>query len=109
MFGSVYSRAALPKEMHLNPKRITLYKMLTFFFSVLCVLCIFSGILGVAYLGFDPLVRSLVLKRLVLSNTSETFHIWENPGISPHFKVTKIALQNQIVNNDSGLLSGLLF
>ena len=41
-----------------------------------------------AYLGFDPLVRSLVLKRLVLSNTSETFHIWEDPPISPHFKVT---------------------
>lgn len=61
---------------------------------VLCVLCIFSGILGVAYLGFDPLVRSLVLKRLVLSNTSETFHIWENPGISPHFKVYFFNLTN---------------
>jgi len=61
---------------------------------VLCVLCIFSGILGVAYLGFDPLVRSLVLKRLVLSNTSQTFHIWENPGISPHFKVYFFNLTN---------------
>jgi len=61
---------------------------------VLCVLCIFSGILGVAYLGFDPLVRSLVLKRLVLSNSSETFHIWEDPGISPHFKVYFFNLTN---------------
>jgi len=61
---------------------------------VLCVLCIFSGILGVAYLGFDPLVRSLVLKRLVLSNTSETFHIWEDPPISPHFKVYFFNLTN---------------
>jgi len=61
---------------------------------VLCVLCIFSGILGVAYLGFDPLVRSLVLKKLVLSNSSETFHIWEDPGISPHFKVYFFNLTN---------------
>ena len=55
----------------------------------LLVLCIFSGIIGVAYLGFDPLVRSLVLKKLVLSNTSETFQIWEDPPISPHFRVSK--------------------
>ena len=55
---------------------------------VILVLCIFSGIIGVAYLGFDPLVRSLVLKRLVLSNTSETFEFWEDPPISPHFKVS---------------------
>ena len=57
-------------------------------FSALLVLCILSGIVGVAYLGFNPLVRSLVLKRLVLSNTSDTFHIWEDPPISPHFKVS---------------------
>jgi len=54
---------------------------------VLLVLCILSGLVGVAYLGFDPLVRSLVLKKLVLSNTSDTFHIWEDPPISPHLKV----------------------
>ena len=58
-----------------------------FLFSVLLVLCILSGLVGVAYLGFDPLVRSLVLKKLVLSNTSDTFHIWEDPPISPHLKV----------------------
>ena len=57
-------------------------------FSALLVLCILSGLMGVAYLGFDPLVRSIVLKRLVLSNTSDTFHIWEDPPISPHLKVT---------------------
>ena len=58
----------------------------------LLVLCILSGLVGVAYLGFDPLVRSLVLKKLVLSNTSDTFHIWEDPPISPHLKVTKLKL-----------------
>lgn len=57
--------------------------------SALLVLCICSGVIGVAYLGFDPLVRSLVLRKLVLSNTSETFHIWEDPPISPHFKVSE--------------------
>lgn len=53
----------------------------------LLVLCILSGLAGIAYLGFDPLVRSIVLKRLVLSNTSDTFSIWEDPPISPHLKV----------------------
>jgi len=60
----------------------------------LLVLCIFSGIIGVAYLGFDPLVRSLVLKKLVLSNTSETFQIWEDPPISPHFRIYFFNLTN---------------
>ena len=52
-----------------------------------------------AYLGFDPLVRSLVLKRLVLSNTSETFDIWEDPPISPHFKVKFRKMEIRKVNN----------
>ena len=61
---------------------------------VILVLCIFSGIIGVAYLGFDPLVRYLVLQRLVLSNTSENFQIWEDPPIYPHFKVYFFNLTN---------------
>jgi len=60
----------------------------------LLVMCILSGLAGLAYLGFDPLVRSIVLKKLVLSNTSETFHIWEDPPISPHFKVYFFNLSN---------------
>ena len=48
--------------------------------------CVLSGLVGILYLGFDPLVRSIVLKNLVLSNTSSTFHIWEDPPISPHLK-----------------------
>ena len=53
----------------------------------LLISCILSGLVGIAYLGFDPLVRSLILKKLVLSNTSDTFHIWEDPPINPHLKV----------------------
>ena len=49
-----------------------------------------------AYLGIDPLVRSLVLKKLVLSNTSDSFHIWEDPPISPHFRVSKEITFKQI-------------
>ena len=36
-------------------------------------------------------MRSIVLKRLVLSNTSDTFSIWEDPPISPHLKVTSFS------------------
>jgi len=55
----------------------------------LCLLvsCVLSGLAGIVYLGFDPLVRSIILKKLVLSNTSDTFHIWEDPPINPHLKV----------------------
>ena len=60
----------------------------------LLVLCVLSGLVGIAYLGFDPLVRSLILKKLVLSNTSDTFHIWEDPPISPHLKVYFFNLTN---------------
>jgi len=60
----------------------------------LLFMCILSGLVGAAYLGFDPLVRSIVLKKLVLSNTSDTFHIWEDPPISPHFKVYFFNLSN---------------
>ena len=56
-------------------------------FSGLLVSCIFSGIVGLAYLIFDPLVRSLILKKMVLSTTSENFKMWEDPPINPHLKV----------------------
>lgn len=53
---------------------------------LLC-LCLMSGIVGLSYLLFDPVVRSIVLSKLTLSRTSETFYIWEDPPISPHLKV----------------------
>ena len=54
--------------------------------------CVLSGLVGILYLGFDPLVRSIVLKNLVLSNTSSTFHIWEDPPISPHLKAYPLTI-----------------
>jgi len=62
----------------------------------LCLLvsCIFSGIVGLAYLIFDPLVRSLILKKMVLSTTSENFKMWEDPPINPHLKVYFFNLTN---------------
>jgi len=62
----------------------------------LLVFCVLSGLVGILYLGFDPLVRSIVLKNLVLSNTSSTFHIWEDPPISPHLKVYFFNLTNPV-------------
>jgi len=62
----------------------------------LCLLvsCIFSGIVGLAYLAFDPLVRSLILKKMVLSTSSENFKMWEDPPINPHLKVYFFNLTN---------------
>ena len=59
-------------------------------FPGLLVSCIFSGIVGLAYLAFDPLVRSLILKKMVLSTSSENFKMWEDPPINPHLKVENI-------------------
>lgn len=50
-------------------------------------MCILSGAVGLFYLLFDPVVRSIVLNKLTLSRSSDTFYIWEDPKISPHFKV----------------------
>ena len=46
------------------------------------------AILGLSYLLFDPIVKHLVLKRLVLRNDSDFAEIWRNPPIKPHFKVS---------------------
>ena len=67
-------------------------------FPGLLVSCIFSGIVGLAYLAFDPLVRSLILKKMVLSTSSENFKMWEDPPINPHLKVEYIT---QSSNNNN--------
>nr|XP_040570239.1 lysosome membrane protein 2-like isoform X2 [Lepeophtheirus salmonis] len=54
----------------------------------------FGALVGLCYLVFDPLVKHVVLKRLILSNNSETSEIWENPPITPHFKVYLFNLTN---------------
>lgn len=55
---------------------------------------IFGAFVGLAYLLFDPIVKHLVLKRLVLSNDSEFAHIWQNPPITPHSKMYFFNLTN---------------
>eukprot|EP00096_Caligus_rogercresseyi_P010603 TRINITY_DN3930_c0_g1_i1.p1 TRINITY_DN3930_c0_g1~~TRINITY_DN3930_c0_g1_i1.p1 ORF type:complete len:633 (-),score=188.22 TRINITY_DN3930_c0_g1_i1:556-2454(-) len=54
----------------------------------------FGALVGLGYLLFDPLVKHVVLKRLILSNNSETSELWENPPITPHFKVYFFNLTN---------------
>ena len=40
---------------------------------------------------FSLCLRSIILSKLTLRNTSETFYIWEDPPISPHLKVRKLS------------------
>jgi len=60
----------------------------------LLIFCVISGLVGVAYLLFDPLVRALILNKLVLTPATEEFLLWENPPISPHLKVYMFNLTN---------------
>lgn len=60
----------------------------------LLISCVLSGLVGLSYLFFDPIVRSIILSKLTLRNTSETFYIWEDPPISPHLKVYFFNLTN---------------
>ncbi len=53
------------------------------------------GLVGLSYLFFDPLVKHIVLKRLVLRNHSEFAEIWSNPPITPHLKVINILFMSQ--------------
>ena len=52
------------------------------------------ALLGLSYLLFDPLVKHVVLNRLVLRNQSEFADIWANPPITPHLKVYFYNLTN---------------
>lgn len=60
----------------------------------LLISCVLSGLVGLSYLFFDPIVRSVILSKLTLRNTSDTFYIWEDPPISPHLKVYFFNLTN---------------
>jgi hypothetical protein len=60
----------------------------------LAMCSILWAILGLSYLLFDPIVKHLVLKRLVLRNDSDFAEIWRNPPIKPHFKVYFFNLTN---------------
>lgn len=60
----------------------------------LAISCVLLGLVGLTYLAFDPIVRTIILNKLVLTNTSETFFLWENPPIIPHLKVYFFNLTN---------------
>lgn len=46
-----------------------------------------GGLVGLGYLLFDPIVKHIILQKLVLRNNSEFAQIWEEPPITPHLKV----------------------
>ena len=48
---------------------------------------ILGGLVGLGYLLFDPIVKHIVLNKLILRNSSDFAEIWENPPITPHLKV----------------------
>ena len=52
------------------------------------------ALLGLSYLLFDPLVKYVVLNRLVLKKESDFAELWKNPPITPHFKVYFFNLTN---------------
>jgi len=56
--------------------------------------CLLSAIVGIGYIAFDPIVRTIILKKLVMTNSSENFHLWEDPPINPYFKVYFFNLTN---------------
>ncbi len=39
------------------------------------------------YLLFDPIVKHVILKNLILTNDTQFAEIWKNPPIAPHLKV----------------------
>jgi len=81
--SKVVSLAKQPEKHNLKIIKIALL--------LLCVLC---GLLGGFYLLFEPLVRTIILKQLVLSPDSETYALWKAPPISPHLKVYMFNLTN---------------
>ena len=39
------------------------------------------------YLLFDPIVKHIILKKLVLTDSSDFAQLWKEPPITPHLKV----------------------
>jgi len=74
-----------------NQPRKQSTKIVNITLAVTCVLCV---IFGLTYLAFDPIVRTVILNKLVLTNTSQTFFLWESPPIIPHLKVYFFNLTN---------------
>ena len=67
-------------------------KTFVLFFSIagLSVCSILVALIGLSYLLFDPIVKYVILGRLVLRNESDFAELWKKPPITPHFKVNFI-------------------
>jgi len=53
-----------------------------------------TGFVGAVYLLFDPIIKHVILKRLVLRNDTEFASIWAEPPITPHLKLYFFNLTN---------------
>jgi len=60
----------------------------------LSVCSILVALIGLSYLLFDPIVKYVILGRLVLRNESDFAELWKKPPITPHFKVYFFNLTN---------------
>merc|ERR1711971_1350843 len=60
----------------------------------LSVCSILVALIGLIYLLFDPIVKYVILGRLVLRNESDFAELWKKPPITPHFKVYFFNLTN---------------
>ena len=58
-----------------------------FSYTGLLFLSILGGLVGMVYLLFDPIVKHVILKNLILTNDTQFAEIWKNPPIAPHLKV----------------------
>ena len=49
---------------------------------------ILGGLVGLAYLLLDPIIKHVVLTKLVLRDNSDFADLWSTPPVTPHIKVS---------------------
>lgn len=82
------------KKATSNSARLpTIHSMKSMYCS-LSVCSILMALMGISYLLFDPIVKYVILNRLVLRNDTDFAELWRNPPITPHFKVYFFNLTN---------------
>lgn len=63
--------------------------------TVCLLLCsVLGGLMGLCYLLFDPVVKHVILNKLILTNNSEIADFWQAPPITPHLKIYFFNLTN---------------
>jgi hypothetical protein len=55
------------------------------------------ALIGLSYLLFDPIVKYVILGRLVLRNESDFAELWKKPPITPHFKVNSFSNFSKLI------------